>query len=313
MDQAGITETSDVGARALDLFDRCYLMMHGGAVEAGMVLLHGALRDMRCALSPEEWRTLATGAFRAHPIAAMVREDPLTRRSCEKPRGYAGDAVLLDLIYRAECPTPVSDLGAAIFAYTSRSPGCHTVRYRRSVMARVIDEAAARTAAPAVISVACGHLREAQESAAFADGRIGRFVALDMDADSLALVSAEQPGVEPLHASVRDVIRGRVTLPAADLIYSAGLFDYLSVAEAQLLTKRLLGAVKPGGRLLVANLMPDLYDIGYMEACMDWWLQYRDAHGVAEFCASAGDGLVAACDVFTDPDNTVAFLQIERR
>ena len=53
-----------------------------------------------------------------------------------------------------------------------------------------------------------------------------------------------------------------------DLIYAAGLYDYLGDAIAIQLTSRLLQMLAPGGggRLLIANFNPDLRDIGYLEA-----------------------------------------------
>ena len=35
----------------------------------------------------------------SHPIWQLLMEDPYTRRAFEKPRGYAGDAVMLDFVY----------------------------------------------------------------------------------------------------------------------------------------------------------------------------------------------------------------------
>src|SRR3954468_18697149 len=37
---------------------------------------------------------------KSHPMAKFVLEDPYSRRAHDKPRGYAGDAVMLDYIYR---------------------------------------------------------------------------------------------------------------------------------------------------------------------------------------------------------------------
>ena len=36
----------------------------------------------------------------------MLHADPMARRSFEKPRGYAGDAVLLDDLYGLRVPDP---------------------------------------------------------------------------------------------------------------------------------------------------------------------------------------------------------------
>src|SRR5215475_11877146 len=40
------------------------------------------------------------GICKSHPFAELVLQDPYSRRAREKPRGYAGDAVMLDYIYR---------------------------------------------------------------------------------------------------------------------------------------------------------------------------------------------------------------------
>src|SRR5215471_14831280 len=39
-------------------------------------------------------------ACQTHPLHRMALEDPFTERAFSKPRGYAGDAVMLDYIYR---------------------------------------------------------------------------------------------------------------------------------------------------------------------------------------------------------------------
>ena len=302
----------DCAATATAVFDCCRDLIAHGHVEAGMTLLHRSLHDRHERLDQPRWRALVHTVFRPHPLAALVREDPLTRRSYDKPRGRAGDAVLLDMIYTGRCPeaTPV---GRAIFACTSQSPVCRTVRRRRHVMSRAIDHAADVVPSPTVVAVACGHVREAADAAAVRAGHVGRFVALDMDGESPMVVRRDYPSVELLHGSVRDALRGRVRLPAADLIYSTGLYDDLSAAEARLLTQRLVGSLNPGGRLLIANLMPALFDIGYMEACMDWWLTYRTARQVMDLCSSAAADMIGSAQVYTAVENTVAFLDIERR
>ncbi len=100
--------------------------------------------------APAEWaRTVA--ACRAHPVRALMHEDPLTKRTFTQPRGYAGDAELLDIIYRrdwlgvADVPTPV---GQAILNFTIGCRAPAAVRSRRELLATMIDGPCARTASP---------------------------------------------------------------------------------------------------------------------------------------------------------------------
>jgi hypothetical protein len=49
-------------------------------------------------------------------VFRLIQEDPFTRRAFEKPRGYPGDAALLDYVYdgvnaAASLPVTTSNLG----------------------------------------------------------------------------------------------------------------------------------------------------------------------------------------------------------
>jgi len=63
--------------------------------------LLGALHWQKSRCSDEEWQACIRQC-REHPLLGMVHEDPFTVRAFKKPRGYAGDAELLDLIYGPE-------------------------------------------------------------------------------------------------------------------------------------------------------------------------------------------------------------------
>ena len=54
----------------------------------------GGLRREEAVPQPLDKRPVGPGGPR--PIFALCQEDPYTRRAFEKPRGYAGDAVMLD-------------------------------------------------------------------------------------------------------------------------------------------------------------------------------------------------------------------------
>lgn len=143
--------------------------------------LHALRRD----LHPSIWQLLIPIA-QNHPVAEFFLQDPFTRWSFEKPRGYSGDAHLLDFIYGhpevEEEVAAASDLGRALYAYTKDASSSVAVRERRDLLTRHVDEvAAARGARTEILTIAAGHLREAAGSAALREGGILRWTALDQD------------------------------------------------------------------------------------------------------------------------------------
>ncbi len=278
--------------------------------------LSGKLRDIKYGQTTAEWESTIKECL-AHPVRALLHEDPLTERAFTKPRGYQGDAQLLDIIYRRDwreiCQRPVTSLGQAIFDFTILCKAPNAVRIRRDMLAEMIDDTCERVRAPHILSVACGHLRELAQSAAMRSGGVGRFVGLDQDPESLAAVKAElESGVEVARGSVRNLLSGPLTNEKFDFIYAAGLYDYLEDRLAQRLTERMFAMLRPGGHLLVANYLPDIEDVGFMEAYMGWHLTYRDKAAIGRLADSVSQPLIASQRIFNDASNTIGFLELKR-
>ncbi|BDA83454.1 methyltransferase [Aureimonas sp. SA4125] len=243
--------------------------------------LFGALHDMRRQLDPAVWQDLVPIA-QAHPISVLIHQDPFTQRSFEKPRGYSGDAGLLDFIYRhpdAEAAVAASsDLGRAIYEYTSAAPAASAVRERRDLLAAHVDAIAeTRGEDSEILTIAAGHLREAERSSAFREGRIKRWVALDQDPMSVGLISRDFAGtcVDAMDGSVKGLLTNSYDLGRFDFVYAAGLYDYLPENAAVRLTRKCLDMLKPNGVFLFANFHDDIVDDGYMETLMNWTLILR--------------------------------------
>jgi SAM-dependent methyltransferase len=240
-------------------------------------------------------------------------EDPYSRRAYDKPRGYAGDAVMLDHVYDGRVPEGTSELGAAVFRTTT---GCSTARsvvLRREVLARRLDEVADRVIAPRVVSVAAGHLREAQRARAVLEGRLGSFLAIDQDGESLDEIerATGSARVTRLRESVGALLKGRVPLAGMDLVYAAGLLDYLDDRTARALVGVLARGLAVGGRLLVANFTRGHHARGYMELVMDWVLVRRDAEDLEALARDLP--IDASIERWTDREGNVAYLEIVRR
>lgn len=248
-------------------------------------------------------------------LRTTLREDPFSHRAVAKPRGYAGDAVLLDMAYRLlPPPESTSSIGRLAFEATTNSPGSRSVRARKRHLASFIDSVADEISRPRIASLACGHLRELSWSRAATERRLGNFFGIDQDPRSIAEVRrAFGPAVTTQCTNLKDLLAHGFTGGDLDGVYSAGLFDYLDDALARRTASALLRLLSPGGRLLIANLAPSLIDIAYMEAVMDWWLIYRTHDQLRLLVEEAVEHEAAEIRSFTDALGNVAFVDIRRR
>jgi hypothetical protein len=309
-------ETSGVLAAAHATLDTSLDLIRAGEIAAGVDALAFGLRRAYDALPLEAWRAFADDVCADHPVSDALREDPFVYRAYAKLRGYPGDAGILDLIYGVEAlPAGTSALGAALHAHDVQSPACRSVRERRALLVDAIDAAAERRPGTArVLSVACGHLREAQVSGAVLDGAVEAFHAVDQDPVSVALLRREHGplGVTPHEASVKDLLVGRLSFDGLTLAYAAGLYDYLPTPVAARLTARLFAKLAPGGRVLVANFCPEVRDAATMDAVMAWRLIYRDEAEMREIAAAGPGGEIARQRIYRDSAGNVVYLEIER-
>jgi len=293
------------------IFDRTHQgLVDGDALDA-MGKLRTSLHELRSQLPSHEWTSVGEQA-RRHPLHTLLLESPFTRRAYDKPRGYAGDAVLMDLIYgRVPADDGLSPLGGLLYGYEFDSPCFQSVRNRRAVLACEIDSVAACRPNARVLSVASGHLREIEWSRAARSGAV-TVTALDHDGDSLACIDRDyrQYAVSTMRASIGDLLRRSVRLKEIDLAYAAGLYDYLENDLARTLTTALFRSLAPGGRLLIANFTPATYDAAFMETFMDWRLTYRTPSQVRALAASIPAADVAGIEQFSDENRHVTYMRV---
>src|SRR5260370_5775644 len=139
-----------------------------------------------------------------------------------------------------------------------KARSANAVRQRRQLLVSEIDRACKRTPKARVLSVACGHLREAEICPAIADGKFAEIVAVDQDRESLATIATRWKGVNilPVAARLSRILKGGANLGKFDLVYAAGIYDYLDANIAAQVTQRLFEHLNPGGELLIANFLP---------------------------------------------------------
>ncbi len=305
---------SDACERTESWLNDIYQRLRAGAVEASMEALYQGLHLLHRRWDREEWREFCLEVARLHRLRELLHQCPYSHYAFERPRGYAGDAVLIDHVYSLR-ETASSPLGRAIYHFLYEQPGPRSVRERRVLLGREIDAVAAEVPRPRILSVACGHMREVELSQAVAERRIGEIIAFDQDVLSLEEVRRMNPGdfVRPVCDTVRSIVLGRHVFQGMDLIYSAGLYDYLSECIARRLTRQLFGMLRSGGRLMVANFATSTPDAGYLEAFMDWWLVYRDEQQMQALTSEIEPGEIARLHMFRDSVSNVIYMELTRR
>ena len=254
-----------------------------GQLEAGN--FNGGLHFLAGALLPESSSCAAKPVLRDHLLHRVLLEDPYTARAFGKPRGYAGDAVLIEMIYDQQPPEDTSPRGRDIFVVTTSFSVARAVRERRAFAAEMLERE--WHAGKRICALACGHLREA-------DGLVGN------DLSNITAVDQDDLSLE----RVRNLHQGRIKLEAAnvlqflrraarsgarfDHIYTLSLTDYLDDRAMRLLHGLMAKCLRPGGTILVANFVRGHNASGWMDAVMDWHLVYRSEVELRRFAQEIG-------------------------
>ena len=296
--------------------DTAYERLQNGRLAVGLDELLEDLRA-RCEEEPETWSENARACLN-HPVCSLLHQDPFTYRAFSKPRGYAGDAVMMDYIYglgeAGQATAEATPLGRAIFQYLdTKSPAKAGVRHRRWLLARLIDRVAKR-GGNRVLAIAAGHVREVALSDAVQTGKLEEFVALDQDEASLAVAARDYAhlGIRTINGPVGQILARKLNPGQFDLVYAAGLFDYLNAPVAAALTCRMFDMTRPGGVMLIPNFLASVRDRGYMEAFMDWHLIYRDHADMEALAAALPQGSVADCQIFNDDEGAITYLLVSK-
>jgi extracellular factor (EF) 3-hydroxypalmitic acid methyl ester biosynthesis protein len=245
------------------------------------------------------------------------------RRTNLKPRGYAGDADMMRLLYE-NAPVGARVFDRLLHLHAVRKPSADAVRARRGLVAGILAEVDRALGHPApfrFLSVACGPAWELRDVyAGRRDARRLEGVLLDQDPAALDHARASAAAVQAEHGplrlttegeSVRTMLRDRALrdrLGRFHLVYSMGLFDYLTPPVARAVLARLLDLVLPGGAVVVGNYHVSNRSRVYMDYWMDWPLYYR----TEESFLAVAEGLPARIAIQLDPTGSQMFLRLDR-
>ncbi len=275
------------------------------------------LSTLRWQSSAETWTKLRN-QIKCHALGRLVHQDPCTRRSYQKPRGYAGDAVLIDYLYRLNDDYQhLSRIERQLLDIVTNRPSAIAVRERLDIATQRISEILQKKPTAKIVSLACGHFRELLPLQHTHPIDRATIVGIDQDPDSLATIKTALPNLSLslVNASVMHLIKGHYFAQTsnADLFYALGLFDYLSDSLAQRLIALMFGRLNPGGTVLITNFTPKNPDIGYMETFMDWPLKVRESADIYGFTNQIPQHDIAEIKLYRGTNDCIWYLELKKR
>ncbi|MDQ3262388.1 MAG: class I SAM-dependent methyltransferase [Myxococcota bacterium] len=252
----------------------------------------------------------------------------LLKRTNLKPRGYAGDAEIMQMLYENRY------VGNYVFnklmhKHPADTAASQAVRNRRQLVPKVLRRVAQESpvqgkGAFRVLSLACGpawELRDVFQSPEEFERYY--FAVLDQDPHALECARNTVQHIESTRGnkiqidyfsdSVRTMLRTRKIADRFGryhFIYSMGLFDYLTPPVARATLSKMFDLLLPGGTMLVGNFHAPSPDRIYMEYWADWVLYYRSEEEMLELVEKLPG---AKPRVFFEETGVQMFLELQKQ
>ena len=250
-----------------------------------------AMGGMLASLGEDEHA--AHRAYAQHHLGTLFGSSPFIRRAQQKPLGYAGDYEMMNMLYR-----PHHSEGASLFAKVINLCAATEVAARANInrisfltdkiRAAVRRHSAGTKERTRLCSIGCGPAREI-ETLLETEPELGQYLdvmLIDQDVRAInfcerkltPLCRATGAQLHYVRESVRRLLCGELlahTMGPRQLIYSAGLFDYLSDRSFSALLGALYEAATPGGQLLIGNVDVSNPTRYFMEYFAEWFLIHR--------------------------------------
>jgi extracellular factor (EF) 3-hydroxypalmitic acid methyl ester biosynthesis protein len=249
---------------------------------------------------PEQFQPLHQFYLRRqlHPLLLCA---PFVYRTYQKPLGYAGDYEMVNMILRS--PYEGSSLFAKLVnTYFLSQPPAEAHRNRIKYLTEQIvaeTKRMVRLGHPArIFDLGCGPAREIQDFLIQEDiSDLAEFTLLDFNEETLHYTANRvselkkrynrRTSVTYLPKSVSQILRDArrdheaFISESYDLVYCAGLFDYLSDRVCRKMMEIFYDLVAPGGLLIVTNVAAHNPVRNMMEYVGAWNLIHRDARQLA--------------------------------
>jgi extracellular factor (EF) 3-hydroxypalmitic acid methyl ester biosynthesis protein len=258
-----------------------------------------------------------------HPLVLCA---PFMHRTYEKPLGYAGDYEMVRMMTMD--PFRGDSLYAKLLnAFFLNTPPVVAHRNRIDTLQKCLQtetlRATQQNRRAKIFNLGCGPAAEIQRFLRDADwsGECD-FTLLDFNDETAAFAREtinqvrvqhhRKAGIEVVKKSVAQLLKdsSKFKPGSYDLVYCAGLFDYLSDNVSTMLLEVFYELAAPGGLVLVSNVDACNPSRGWMECMVDWYLVYRDAQGMRELIPTEINR--DSVRIFSEPSSVNIFAEIRK-
>jgi extracellular factor (EF) 3-hydroxypalmitic acid methyl ester biosynthesis protein len=251
----------------------------------GDINAEAALVEDECAASH---RAFAQAAL--HPL---ILRAPFVFRTYTKPLGYAGDYHMVNQILDdpRQGPSTYFQIVNAAFLQTAVALAHRNrIDILTAFLKRMADAARALGRPFRVLNVGCGPAAELQRfMAEYDEPHWLSFELVDFNGETLEWTSQRlgainnslrrQVTLRFMQDSVQQLLKRRVEAEPAgefDVVYCAGLFDYLSDKVCARMVAHFTARMRSGGHLLLTNVHASNPERPGMEHLLEWYLIHRD-------------------------------------
>jgi extracellular factor (EF) 3-hydroxypalmitic acid methyl ester biosynthesis protein len=264
-------------------------------------------------------------------LGSYFMQAPSMARARHKPLGYAGDFEVMRHMYERHFDGTTLFSRALNLAFTHTRAG-HGVRARKDVLKQelrrlIFSMPAGRVEPLRILAIAAGPAQEMYELLSEVDSLPLPLEVYLLDQERQALSYgysrlkrvienrwAGQVNVKFRYDTIRKLLTDRTCLDGFgefDMVYAAGLFDYLGRSSAVRLTENLFQHVGPKGSLFIGNMSPANPTRWLMEHHADWYLIYRSHAEMVEFATAAAPD--ADVGIVEERTGVNPFVRVTRR
>lgn len=201
-----------------------------------------------------------------------------------KPYGYSGDFEIIERIYEFWKSPKEHLVNWDIFFHAQIAP-C-AVRNRRQYFLNLLHNLHGMKDSTRVLNIASGPAREVVEFLSSKNGSMF-FECVDYDKNAIDYSSKK---AESVNSHVQFHFANAFHFNSEnlfDLVWSAGLFDYLDDRTFKILLKKLLRFLNADGELVVGNFSPNNSSRDYMEFG-NWHLNHRTIEELISLAKESG-------------------------